>query len=109
MVFVRPETMFRKSLPLIALTCLCLPAPGADDDGLPPPEMTEYWEPVPPVVRSPAGGVPADAIVLFDGTSLDAWEPAKAKNRFWKIEGDAIVATPGNLSDNEAARVSTVG
>ncbi len=38
------------------------------------PEATEYYEPVPPRVE-PFGqnGVPSDAIVLFDGSSLDAW------------------------------------
>ncbi len=38
------------------------------------PEATEFYEPVPPKV-DPLGnnGVPSDAIVLFDGTSLDAW------------------------------------
>lgn len=44
--------------------------------GTPPtePEATEYYEPVPPKV-DPYGndGRPGDAIVLFDGTSLDAW------------------------------------
>jgi len=42
-------------------------------DERPPPEMTEYWTPQPPVVDSPAGGVPSDAIVLFDGSNLDEW------------------------------------
>ena len=38
------------------------------------PEATEYYQPVPPRVE-PFGqnGVPSDAIVLFDGSSLDAW------------------------------------
>ena len=38
------------------------------------PEATELYEPVPPKV-DPVGqnGVPSDAIVLFDGSSLDAW------------------------------------
>jgi hypothetical protein len=98
--------MTRKILPLIALSILCVPLFGAEDDGLPPPEATEYYEPVPAVVHSPPGGVPTDAIVLFDGTSLDAWEPAKSKNKFWKIKDGAIIATPGNLTDEEAAAVA---
>ncbi len=38
------------------------------------PEATEFYEPVPPKVN-PFGqnGTPTDAIVLFDGTSLDGW------------------------------------
>jgi len=39
------------------------------------PEETEFYKPVPPIVN-PIGqnGVPSDAIVLFDGTNLNAWE-----------------------------------
>ena len=36
---------------------------------------TEIWEPRVPVVKvNAATGVPADAIVLFDGTDFDEWE-----------------------------------
>ncbi len=38
------------------------------------PEGTEYYEPKVPVVGSALNGnVPSDAIVLFDGTSLEGW------------------------------------
>lgn len=63
-------------------------------DELPAPELTEYYTPVPPVVAAPAGGVPSDAIVLFDGRSLDAWEPARADGQPWKIEDGAMVVIP---------------
>ena len=41
--------------------------------------MTEVWYPVPPIVTpgracTTAGTAPSDAIVLFDGTDLSAWE-----------------------------------
>lgn len=45
------------------------------------PKMTEVWEPVPPVV-SPGSSVaapPADAIILFDGKSLDEWQSPQFK------------------------------
>lgn len=43
------------------------------------PEDTEFYTPVPKVVDpgKPDCGVPSDAIVLFDGTSLDKWASAK--------------------------------
>jgi hypothetical protein len=63
---------------------------------LPPATATQIWEPVPPVIGAPAGGVPSDALVLFDGRNLDAWESAKtpAGPAPWKLEGDAMVCVP---------------
>jgi hypothetical protein len=60
---------------------------------LPPPQETEAWTPVPPVVDAPPGDVPSDAIRLFDGQNLDAWEPVPAGAALWKIEGDAFTVT----------------
>lgn len=67
------------------------PAPKANR---PPHELTEVWTPVPPVVSTPATGAPSDAIVLFDGTSLDAWEPVLADGKPWKIEDGAMTIVP---------------
>jgi hypothetical protein len=45
--------------------------------GLPRPEATELWEPVPPVVppreSHRQGPPPEDAVVLFDGDDLEEW------------------------------------
>lgn len=42
------------------------------------PEETEFYEPkVPVVVPGKDGGPPSDAIVLFDGSNLDAWISSK--------------------------------
>lgn len=57
----------------------------------------EQFQPVPPLVTgSVNGSAPSDAIVLFDGSNLDAWnrtaddEPAR-----WKIEDGAITVVRG--------------
>ena len=64
-------------------------------DPVPAPEtLTEVWKPVPPVVTVPANGVPSDAIVLFDGTNLDAWEPASPGGHPWKIVDGAMTIVP---------------
>ncbi|MDX1395094.1 MAG: DUF1080 domain-containing protein [Gemmatimonadota bacterium] len=63
-----------------AATLLSTPVP-ATAQAEPTPEETEVWEPAPPVVTpAPAGPMtppPSDAIVLFDGTTLDEWESAR--------------------------------
>ncbi|MES2476300.1 MAG: DUF1080 domain-containing protein [Verrucomicrobiota bacterium] len=55
--------------------------------------------PQPPVVAT-AGAVvvkpPADAVVLFDGKSLDAWSPG------WKIEDGSMVASGKDIESKQA-------
>jgi len=54
----------------------------AQQSNKPKPEDTEVWEPVPKVVTpgTPETAPPSDAIVLFDGTNLDAWVQNKDKS-----------------------------
>ena len=69
-------------------------APADPDAGLPPPALTEQWTPVPPVISAPAGGVPSDAVVLFDGRSLNAWEPVTPGSKGWELKDGAMVIVP---------------
>lgn len=62
----------------------------------PPPEATELWTPEPQIISAPAGGAPSDAIVLFDGKNLAAWESTKTPGAPapWKIEGGILTIVP---------------
>ena len=96
-----------KFLPRLVIAFLPAVLAGLAEE-LPPPEATEYWTPVPPVVTATAAGVPSDAIVLFDGTNLDAWEPARPDGHPWKIEDGAMVIiptpAPGKPCDQQTKR-----
>jgi hypothetical protein len=81
---------------LVPLVFASLPAltPAAEKGAPPPYTLTEVWSPIPPVVTAPANGLPSDAIVLFDGKTLDEWEPARPDGHPWKIEDGAMVIIP---------------
>ena len=65
------------------------------------PEMTEIWEPEVPVVTpgKKLGDAPSDAIILFDGSSLDQWVSQKdpSKPAPWNIvNNDHMEVEPGS-------------
>lgn len=57
--------------------------------------VTEIWEPVPEKVDAPEGELPSDAIVLFDGTNLDAWESVDGGPAEWTIADDMLSVARG--------------
>lgn len=63
-----------------------------------PPEATEFYEPVPPVVdagTNPAAP-PADAVILFDGSGLDAWQSKEGgADAAWTVSNGVLTVTPG--------------
>lgn len=63
-----------------------------------PPEATEFYEPVPPVVNAgtdPAAP-PSDAVVLFDGSNLDAWQSAEdGSDAQWIVSDGVLTVKPG--------------
>ncbi len=68
------------------------------DDLPPPPKATEVWFPVPPKVTPGAtpGAPPSDAIVLFDGKNLDAWQSARdGSPARWNVVNGEMVVAPG--------------
>lgn len=80
-------TALLRSLALASFAAALSAASGAD--ALPPPELTEVWQPVPPIVAAVPERPPSDAIVLFDGSNLDAWTVNDPN--LWKIEDGAMV------------------
>ncbi len=55
-------------------------------------EDTEFYEPVPPKVHTHLSEIPSDAIVLFDGNGLDAWESIKNPGQpaGWVVNGGVL-------------------
>jgi hypothetical protein len=102
----------------VALSSACGSGGSASNDTVPndatpasdviasavPDSLIDGWpqhsreRPAPPV-EDPGPYVaierPADAVVLFDGSSLDAWEMADSSASTWKIVGDAFEVVPG--------------
>jgi hypothetical protein len=61
------------------------------------PEETEAWEPVPPVITvDKTTGIPNDAIVLFDGTNLDAWTNEGDEKPNWSVKDGILTVNPGS-------------
>lgn len=58
--------------------------------------VTEIWEPVPETVDAPADAPPSDAVVLFDGTSLDAWESVEGGAAPWDVEEGVMTVARGS-------------
>ena len=64
------------------------------------PEDTELYEPVPPKISTEPSFLPppSDAIILFEGTDLSAWESAEGGPAEWKVEEGAFTVVPGTGS-----------
>lgn len=74
------------------------------------PEDTEFYTPVPPVVTpaSKPGEAPSDAIILFDGKSLDEWVLSKdsTATQKWKLD-DHVMTVDKKAGDLQTKRKFT--
>lgn len=75
---------------LLSATAAMAHDPSAD------PALTEAWTPVPAVVATPAGAAPSDAVVLFDGTGLGAWESETGGDAPWAVADGVLTVVPGS-------------
>ena len=64
------------------------------------PEMTEFWEPVPPVVTpGKENAPPSDAIVLFSGNDLSEWKAKGADGAApWPVKDGVFTVGKGDIS-----------
>lgn len=73
------------------------------------PKATEQWTPVPPVVApgTAPGAPPSDALILFDGHTLDQWVSVKdGSPARWPVEGGALTVdkAAGNIQTKRQFR-----
>jgi hypothetical protein len=50
---------------------------------------------VEPAAGSPAAAAPKDAVVLFDGTGMDAWQTSAGEPSRWKVKDGYLEIVPG--------------
>ncbi len=62
------------------------------------PKLTEIWKPETPVITpgKTDADAPSDAIILFDGKSLNGWESEKGGAAGWTITNNAMTVKPGS-------------
>jgi hypothetical protein len=95
---------------LAAWPLLAGPPPAADSgaqaNARPQPADTEVWEPVPPVVAPGpvTAAPPADALVLFDGTSLDHWISSRDKSPAGWTVADGMVTVNKKIGNIQTKR-----
>ncbi|MGG6343033.1 3-keto-disaccharide hydrolase [Stenotrophomonas indicatrix] len=90
------NTMMIGSLLIAAGLLATAPAFAQADDPARDPTKTEVWKPVPAIVATPPGGAPSDAIVLFDGRDVSAWESEQGGRVPWTIADGALTVVPGS-------------
>lgn len=89
--------MLIRSLPVAAgLLATAAVFAQAEPDPARDPTRTEVWTPVPVVVSAPPGRAPSDAIVLFDGKDVSAWEAEQGGRVPWRVADGALTVVPGS-------------
>lgn len=86
---------------LLALSLLFVGFMSAQEVEPTKPEQTEFYKPVPPkVTPGEDGAPPSDAIVLFDGTSLENWiSTADSTAAKWTLNDDGSMTVKNRTGD----------
>jgi hypothetical protein len=85
--------------PIVMVACILAVAPAfaqAPDEQQRDPARTEVWTPIPVAVATPKGAAPSDAVVLFDGKDLSAWEGEQGGKAPWAMADGAFTVVPGS-------------
>ena len=87
---------FKPSAIIAALSIVSITSFAQERKG--DPTLTENWRPEPKVVTpgKTAADAPSDAIVLFNGTSANAFKGRNNQPVTWKIENGALTVTSGS-------------
>jgi hypothetical protein len=89
-IMTRPLLMAAGLLATAAVSAQANRDPARD------PTKTEVWTPVPASVATPPGGAPSDAVVLFDGRDVSAWESEQGGRVPWSVADGALTVVPGS-------------
>ncbi|HCH0556984.1 TPA: DUF1080 domain-containing protein [Pseudomonas aeruginosa] len=86
--------MSKQAIAMLACALAAVPAYAQQTQG--DPAKTEVWKPVPAAVATPVGAAPSDAVVLFDGKDLSAWEGEDGGKPGWSVADGAVTVVPGS-------------
>lgn len=59
-------------------------------------KKSEVWEPVPAIVSALDGNMPSDAISLFNGEDLSAWQGLDGGDATWSVKGGSFTVKPAS-------------
>lgn len=89
---------------ILCLSVAALPVFAQQAD----PKATEIWEPVPKLVTPASEGLPpSDAIILFDGHGLDAWQSADGRAPAPWTVADGVLTVKTGTGNIETRRQFT--
>lgn len=93
-------TLFRANVLFATITFLGCANSQAQDTPTPPKwthEMTEWYEPVPPVVTPGENrNAPSDALILFDGKDLSQWVGKGNSEPKWQVQDGIVTIAKGS-------------